>query len=671
MDIVREKTKEIPIPEQKQAGAGKQAAAFLEEHEKEQNEEKLFHPAPIKLGMDAPTNPPPFNNRSWNTTINFFQKAYGNLSTLRHFNYPVQAKLTVGQPNDVYEQEADRVAEQVMKIPGETVGSQQSAVWKGQGTIQRKSGIPLTNASSCKEEDKDEQKETIKDNALSKQITPLIWRREERSRLAETNDNSPNVTSNIESHILSLQGNGQPLPETFRSYFEPRFGHDFSDVRIHDGVHANETARAIDARAFTMGNDIIVGKGQLSDAPENNELLAHELTHVVQQAHRALPHDVQRSLAASDATRMSITPAYAAALSDEQLFADIAAVKDQLRPLSPGSVLYEAVHSNLSILKQEAASRNFIPVESVHLEDEKKGTVLDAQETRDAIDFEPIETTPFELPRSVEIPWGEKYSDQFRQLEIEIGERSRTRAITIWAMDFFEGGPPIEDVATALTKKVDDALFAINRLEGLRTWIEPTTWFDMYRKPIDAAMDLYLERSLTPWLITYRIPRPLAVAVHAVEDIKGKCEEHAFLTVYLLSIGHMIQKMPFGQLAGDIYYTGVGMEKSPFLGILERRHAMVILVKGDEFKDALKASIDQTGSINARWLCEHTDLWGPNAWIVDGWTGKAKKLSDNPITLDWTLSQEFRRNPRGSLTSEWDVTVDEMANRVARAYGIQ
>jgi predicted ribosome quality control (RQC) complex YloA/Tae2 family protein len=113
MDIVREKTKEIPIPEQKQAGAGKQAAAFLEEHEKEQNEEKLFHPAPIKLGMDAPTNPPPFNNRSWNTTINFFQKAYGNLSTLRHFNYPVQAKLTVGQPNDVYEQEADRVAEEV------------------------------------------------------------------------------------------------------------------------------------------------------------------------------------------------------------------------------------------------------------------------------------------------------------------------------------------------------------------------------------------------------------------------------------------------------------------------------------------------------------------------------------------------------------------------------
>lgn len=297
------------------------------------------------------------------------------------------------------------------------------------------------------------------------------------------------------------------------------------------------------------------------------------------------------------------------------------------------------------------------------MEDQDEDFVLDAEETRDALDFEPIEFDFSQRDRSVEIPWGEMYSAQFRQLEVLIAERSRARAVTIWAMNFFKGSPSIEQVAHALSKKVDDALFAINKLEGVLTWFDLTSWFGIFRKPIDAAVDLYLKKSFIPWLITYRIPRPVAAALYAVEDVRGKCEEHAFLTVYLLTIGHMIQKMPFAQLQGDIYYTGAATEE----------HAMAILVKGDEFKDAVQASIDETGSINARWLCEHTFLWGPNAWIVDGWAGEATKLSDNPITLNYYMTQGFRRDPRDKnrLPSEWDVTVLQMAKRVARTYGIQ
>jgi hypothetical protein len=301
------------------------------------------------------------------------------------------------------------------------------------------------------------------------------------------------------------------------------------------------------------------------------------------------------------------------------------------------------------------------------VEEEEQPVILDATETRDAVDFAPIVFDPSQTAgsagRSVEIPAAEKYSAQFRQLEILIGDRSRARAVTVWAMNFFAAGPSIEAVAKALSKKVDDALFAVNRAEGFITWFDLTTWFEDYRKSIDWMVDLYLEQTRDAWFITYRVPRPVAVAMFAVEDVRGKCEEHAFLTIYLLSIGHMIQGMPFGQLKGDIYYTGAATED----------HAMAILVKGAEFKDALKACIAETGRIDSRWLCEHTELWGANAWIADGWKGEAEKLSDNPVDLSWYMTQGFRRDPRDArkLPSEWDVTVLQMANRVARDYGIQ
>jgi len=71
----------------------------------------------------------------------FFQTTIGNRALYGLFKSGIlQPKLRIGRPNDVYEQEADRVAEQVMKMPGETVDSQQSAVGKGRGTIQRKPG---------------------------------------------------------------------------------------------------------------------------------------------------------------------------------------------------------------------------------------------------------------------------------------------------------------------------------------------------------------------------------------------------------------------------------------------------------------------------------------------------------------------------------------------------
>jgi len=92
------------------------------------------------------------------------------------------------------------------------------------------------------------------------------------------------VAAVVQRQIESLRGGGTPLPNQIRALFEPRFGCDFSHVRVHTDLQAAKTAQALNAAAFTVGRDVMFGAGQY--APETSEgrrLLAHELTHVVQQ----------------------------------------------------------------------------------------------------------------------------------------------------------------------------------------------------------------------------------------------------------------------------------------------------------------------------------------------------------------------------------------------------
>jgi hypothetical protein len=99
---------------------------------------------------------------------------------------------------------------------------------------------------------------------------------------------TPRVTTSLAANIHSLNGSGSRLPDTTRAFFEPRFGADFSRVRVHTDVRAAETANAINARAFTVGPNIAFGAGQY--APESHagrQILAHELTHVLQQGSAA------------------------------------------------------------------------------------------------------------------------------------------------------------------------------------------------------------------------------------------------------------------------------------------------------------------------------------------------------------------------------------------------
>lgn len=81
-----------------------------------------------------------------------------------------------------------------------------------------------------------------------------------------------------------LHSSGRPLDKATRSFFEPRFGHDFSKVRVHADQKAAESARMINAEAYTVGRHVVFGGGQyLPDSHVGRELIAHELTHVLQQ----------------------------------------------------------------------------------------------------------------------------------------------------------------------------------------------------------------------------------------------------------------------------------------------------------------------------------------------------------------------------------------------------
>jgi hypothetical protein len=100
----------------------------------------------------------------------------------------------------------------------------------------------------------------------------------------------PDVSDAAESAIESRRGNGQPLPESARDFFEPRFGQDFSQVQIHTGEEADTLNQALQARAFTTGSDIFFREGEYDpESSGGRELLAHELTHVVQQGGSATP----------------------------------------------------------------------------------------------------------------------------------------------------------------------------------------------------------------------------------------------------------------------------------------------------------------------------------------------------------------------------------------------
>ena len=148
----------------------------------------------------------------------------------------LQRKLRVGSADDAYEREADSVADSVMRMP--------------ETNVQRK-------CASCEEEETLQRKETGS---------------------ASGGMSAPPVVGEV------LSGAGRPLDSSVRAFMEPRFGHDFSNVRVHTDSRAAESAKSVNAQAYTVGSNVVFGAGSYRPAStEGKKLIAHELTHVMQQ----------------------------------------------------------------------------------------------------------------------------------------------------------------------------------------------------------------------------------------------------------------------------------------------------------------------------------------------------------------------------------------------------
>ena len=164
----------------------------------------------------------------------------------------IQTKLVINRPGDNYEQEADRVSEQIMRMP--------------QPRLQRKCacGGAQGPTGPCEE--------------CGKKRLSLQRMRLDAAHPVDGGFAPPIVQDVLRSPAVSLD------PQT-RAFMEPHFGHDFSRVRIHADAGASQAADVVQAHAFTVGGDIVFGSGKFAPStPAGRKLLAHELAHVVQQS---------------------------------------------------------------------------------------------------------------------------------------------------------------------------------------------------------------------------------------------------------------------------------------------------------------------------------------------------------------------------------------------------
>src|SRR5258708_2764459 len=198
-------------------------------------------------------------------SLTLMQSSYGNQGVLKLLTGGIlQRKLTINRPGDIYEQEADRMADSVIRMSGPAAASERVASPNPAAGLQRCAcGQSSSGGSEC--EECKAQSMHMKEASAGPPVA------------ASFGATAPPIVHDV------LRSPGQPLDATTRSFLEPRFGHSFGSVRIHTDDRAAESARAVNALAYTVGRDVVFGAGQY--APQTlsgSRLLAHELAHTVQ-----------------------------------------------------------------------------------------------------------------------------------------------------------------------------------------------------------------------------------------------------------------------------------------------------------------------------------------------------------------------------------------------------
>ena len=254
--------------------------------------------------------------KSKNTTVQrqqqppqtFFRKAgeesfFGAKESSSFFSSPLQAKLTVSSPDDPQEREADAVADRVMRMPESAPAIPQQEEEKiqkkeeeeNEDRVQAKLNAPeISVQRKCAECEKDEEVSAKLYNAVSRmqdedrgEEEAIQTKRISANTLIMRSERGPPANSSntsFEQSLSSSKGAGTAMSQSTQQFMGSRFGADFSGVRIHTGGYAEDMSSSINAQAFTHGNDIYFNAGKYAPHTEaGGTLLAHELTHTIQQ----------------------------------------------------------------------------------------------------------------------------------------------------------------------------------------------------------------------------------------------------------------------------------------------------------------------------------------------------------------------------------------------------
>ncbi|MBF6648873.1 DUF4157 domain-containing protein [Methylobacter sp. BlB1] len=239
----------------------------------------------------------------------FFAKAGGGdffAPASQSFTASVQMKMAVNKPGDKFEQEADKMADKVMRMPAPAPTKEEKLQRQPEEKLQKKEEEKIQKAVMPEEKI---QKAAMPEEKLQKKEDEKIQKAPAAEEKLQRKDSAgaPTVNSGIQSAIQNKTTGGQPLPSDIRDYMEPRFNADFSNVRVHSDPESASLSSQLSARAFTHKNHIFFSRGQYQPGgSEGKQLLAHELTHTIQQGHAiqrspqvsttATPPPVQRGL---------------------------------------------------------------------------------------------------------------------------------------------------------------------------------------------------------------------------------------------------------------------------------------------------------------------------------------------------------------------------------------
>jgi hypothetical protein len=388
----------------------------------------------------------------------------------------LQTKLTVSEPDDQLENEADRVAQHVMRMrapsvaqAGEDDDASQNAAFK----IHRS---PLPEAhedddvqrkcDECNDEDQVQRQGDFFDQPPPQPLeeeeeAPAVQAKGARARRSRKRGGSP--PHDFPARLAAARRGGEEIPTPLRHFMEARFQHGFQRVRVHHDAAASKLASSIQARAFTVGQHVFFNQGEFQPhTQQGRSLVAHELTHVLQQRGRL--HSVQREVMERTEAAQVTEPDTAHERAAEQLSFEQLSKLFGWREQALPPLVFEALRSLMTRALNVVAFRESLAILAL---DEAGASVR----------------------RFVRSP--------SRELTLELQKPSDTAPVaTRWELEFLDGARPKASGGGDVTIHTDEDTIAVRDATGSKP------------PPVPAAEAPLPQASTLPATDTTAAPQP-------------------------------------------------------------------------------------------------------------------------------------------------------------------